>query len=205
MSYENAPATVLLATHCACCGRPLVDAVSVEAGMGPHCRAKHGYLDQPVGTDWTAAQAALALADLAGAGPWLANPAWNLDARVVANALVHRIAATQDSGAPLTIARLCDAVQALGFPRLAETLLKRYCPVVVRKAETGDRLLVKTPYSPAFVGALKAAHVGAGFDKESKRWVVPATLEGRTALWAALKAAFKGVQGSGPSGAFVVA
>lgn len=37
-TYENAPATKLLATNCACCGRALVDAVSVETGIGPECR-----------------------------------------------------------------------------------------------------------------------------------------------------------------------
>ena len=37
-SYENAPATIMLATHCCCCGRPLVDAISVELGIGPECR-----------------------------------------------------------------------------------------------------------------------------------------------------------------------
>lgn len=45
MSYENAPATHMLATHCAVCSRPLVDAASVEAGMGPDCRDRHGYND----------------------------------------------------------------------------------------------------------------------------------------------------------------
>jgi Family of unknown function (DUF6011) len=43
MSYENAPATKMLATHCAACGRPLVDAVSIETGLGPICRDKYGY------------------------------------------------------------------------------------------------------------------------------------------------------------------
>lgn len=42
MSYENAPATKMLATQCCACGRPLVDAASVEAGMGPDCRARYG-------------------------------------------------------------------------------------------------------------------------------------------------------------------
>lgn len=42
MTYELAPATQLLATHCAACGRPLVDAASVTAGMGPDCRQKYG-------------------------------------------------------------------------------------------------------------------------------------------------------------------
>ena len=42
-TYENAPATLMLATHCACCARPLVDAKSVEVGIGPDCRKKHGF------------------------------------------------------------------------------------------------------------------------------------------------------------------
>ena len=42
MSYENAPATKMLATHCCACARPLLDAASVTAGLGPHCRKKHG-------------------------------------------------------------------------------------------------------------------------------------------------------------------
>ena len=36
--YTAAPATILLATHCCACGRPLVDATSVELGIGPECR-----------------------------------------------------------------------------------------------------------------------------------------------------------------------
>ncbi len=42
MTYETAPATILLATNCAFCARPLVDAASVEAGVGPECRKRHG-------------------------------------------------------------------------------------------------------------------------------------------------------------------
>lgn len=41
--YENAPATRMLATQCACCRRPLVDAVSVDTGVGPECRKKYGF------------------------------------------------------------------------------------------------------------------------------------------------------------------
>lgn len=43
MSYENAPATKMLATECAICSRPLLDAKSVEIGIGPTCREKYGY------------------------------------------------------------------------------------------------------------------------------------------------------------------
>lgn len=43
MSYLNAPGTKLLATRCAICGTPLLDAKSVDLGIGPDCRRKHGY------------------------------------------------------------------------------------------------------------------------------------------------------------------
>ncbi len=66
MTYENAPATEMLATHCAVCSRPLVDALSVELGIGPVCRSKHGF-DLEAGED----------------------------ARERANAIVHAIAADQ--------------------------------------------------------------------------------------------------------------
>jgi hypothetical protein len=39
--YENAPATKMLATNCVCCGRALVDAISVEMGIGPECRKEN--------------------------------------------------------------------------------------------------------------------------------------------------------------------
>lgn len=45
--YENAPATRMVATYCAVCSRPLVDAKSVELGIGPDCRRKYGF-DAPM-------------------------------------------------------------------------------------------------------------------------------------------------------------
>lgn len=43
--YETAPATELVATRCAACGRALVDAQSLAAGMGPDCRDKFGGIE----------------------------------------------------------------------------------------------------------------------------------------------------------------
>lgn len=62
--YENAPAAAMLATHC-CCGRPLLDAVSVEAGIGPDCRKKHGFDEAQTAPDW----AAVARLELEGSWP----------------------------------------------------------------------------------------------------------------------------------------
>ena len=50
--YESAPATSLVATNCACCGHPLLDAVSVEAGVGPECRKRYGYGEAQAPADW---------------------------------------------------------------------------------------------------------------------------------------------------------
>lgn len=47
MGYEDSAACKMLATHCSACARPLVDAVSVEIGMGPDCRKK--YFKDPEG------------------------------------------------------------------------------------------------------------------------------------------------------------
>lgn len=45
MTYESLKSTLILATHCAICARPLRDAVSVEIGIGPDCREKYGYAE----------------------------------------------------------------------------------------------------------------------------------------------------------------
>ena len=198
MSYENAPATKMLATCCAACGRPLLDAASVEAGMGPDCRAKHGYYAEPSAPDWDAAYAALDKAGLAAKAP----AGWLTDARRASNVLVHRVAAEQHSAPPMRVLYMVAAVRALGFSKLATALEKRYAPI--RVSERDGLLLVRTPFDGAFVTALKGAKVGAGWLKEAKTWTVPATDAGRKALWSALRAAFLGSPGVGPKGAFVV-
>lgn len=42
-SYESAPATALVATHCCICGRALVEAESIASGIGPVCAEKTGF------------------------------------------------------------------------------------------------------------------------------------------------------------------
>ena len=48
MSYEDAAATKMLAVKCCVCSKPLLDANSVEAGMGPTCRERYlaGYSNE---------------------------------------------------------------------------------------------------------------------------------------------------------------
>jgi hypothetical protein len=102
MTYENAPATKMLATDCACCARPLVDSKSVEIGMGPTCRKKHGL--------------EIACSD---------------EVRAQANKIVHKIACDRSTGINLSTLQAVAEVRALGFNKLADVLTDRLADVKI--------------------------------------------------------------------------
>jgi hypothetical protein len=176
MSYESAPATRLVATHCACCGRLLVDAASVERGVGPECARKYGYNDAQGEADWDAVQKAL---DLYAGGDQPCFP--ERDAHKAANVLVHYVAAVPSDASWPAVA----AIDALGFKLLARTLAERLGAIVVEAH--GDTLFVKAPFSEAFNVALRRVP-GARWNAEMKMRTVPRMQ--RMQLWAAIKTAF---------------
>lgn len=183
MSYENAPATEMVATYCACCGRPLVDAVSVETGVGPECRKRHGFDDSQGPADWGRAFASIAELpeEIKQA---VAIACAEMNQRRAANVLVHFIAVHQDDR--LAVAAT-EAVSHLGFTKLAERIAKRVgC---VRIEQEGDELLVRTPYSDDFNASMRRVP-GARWDREAKARRVP--VESKRALWVAMQRAFAG-------------
>lgn len=183
MSYVNAPATRLVATCCAVCSRPLVDATSVETGMGPTCRRKHGY------------------GEIEGADD---------DRRQAANVIVHHIALAQSGFADLGdnttfaayVANGVGALQALGFASLANAIAKN--AVAIRIVPLGGALLaVFTPYRHD-IGQEFRRVPGRRWDKEAKCNTIPDTVESKRALLALLKDCFAGETGVGPKGAFAL-
>ena len=88
--YTQAPATIMLATNCVCCGRALVDACSVELGSGPECRSGI----YPEGGDD--------------------------EDRKVANKLVFDAAVLAQNGHAQKVVDLADAIRKLGFEELAD-------------------------------------------------------------------------------------
>lgn len=183
MSYEDAPSTRLLATHCAACGRPLRDAVSVERGMGPDCAEKYGLADAQGEPRWNVATELLAVA-----GIGLPN-GWAKDAQLAVNALVN-VAACAQKKSPVALA---GAITALGYAKLGAVLLSRLQEAAeIRVArETGPNgtevYLVTAPYSEAFTAAVRAVR-GQWWDKARKVRVAPVTE--RRALWTALQASY---------------
>jgi hypothetical protein len=173
--YENAPATRMLATECAVCSRPLVDAVSVETGIGPECRRKHGYT-----------------VDVSE------------EARAEGNVIVHAIAAglhTDAADFVLALARL----RVLGFETLADTITRRQGGGIEIATDADPRggvlLTVKTPYNASATDAWRRV---PGRRWNGERKVNTAPYSSKAAVWDLLRQYHHGAIGLGPTGPFVV-
>ena len=175
MSYENAPATKMVATHCACCDLPLVDAKSVECGVGPVCRKKHGF-----DLDCTE------------------------EARKAANKLVYEIAVLREGPVVVENLKKLFALgfAQLVLAILKRVATVKVSVTDDAHPHGAGRLAVVTPYSEAIVAAFRAIQ-GRRWDKEHKLNTFPA--QARPALWAAFQKHFAGATGVGPSGPFLVA
>ena len=180
MGYESAPATKLLATHCACCNRPLVDATSVEVGMGPVCRDKNGY------------DAVLALPE---------------DDRKAANKLIYEVALKRDGA---TVLDACTKLFALGCGKIVTAVLKRLAKVQIAMTDDthphgAGRLAVRihgeVPDFPSLLADFRAIR-GRRWDAKHKINTFPA--ESKAALFETLKRNFPGATAVGPKGPFVI-
>ena len=203
MSYINAAATQFLSSNCACCGKALVDADSVQAGVGPECRKLHGRDVPTRPADWFAVRTILAnFGSELGAPEALITDETPATAHRIANVLVHRFAREFR-----TARWIPDALHALGYDKLAARCARRArvklgavtapTKVEVRIETRTDRwtwrgreysrevLAVTSPYHPGFVGAVKSLP-GRRWDAEARVWTVPA--DQRPALVAAVKA-----------------
>jgi len=179
--YLAAPATAILATHCCLCGRELLDAASVERGLGPTCAKRAGVGDTAHPADWPRALRALGRTDIAAAS----LPGWALDAHRVSNVLVHRVGRAPEAPA---VPHVCEAIDALGYHRLAATLAARLVPVAVTVAAEEEGLVVTTsklddPLFDAWVETMRQVP-GRRWDGERKANVVP--LRAKADLWHAM-------------------
>lgn len=221
-SYEDAPATKLIAVNCACCARPLLDAISVENGMGAVCRRKHGFTKADGEPSWPTVCAVLlagqnldALIAQASAGDEGARlvledalreyaPRVKVaalmakSARELANGLVHQIACR---GLGIEVSKHIEALAALGFVKLAGIMRKRTASIVIERTARG--IEVTSPYSVEFLDASRTI--------PSRRWVKNPEGKGGVAVFAAvhgdmvnraLALAYAGVTAYGPKGFF---
>lgn len=163
MGYEDAPATKMIATHCASCARPLLDSVSVEIGMGPDCRRKHG---------------------LSGK---LAPKGIGDNERVKANRIVHQIACGLDAQ---TLVGALAELREMGFSLLAAALEDARVSVSVLGHDAAH-LEVRAPFNADALAAWRTVP-GSRWNGEIKARTVPATQQARAALWALLRRHYPG-------------
>ena len=198
--YTDSAACQMLASHCSCCGRPLVDADSVQSGIGPTCRAKHGFAVPCAEPQWELASVLLDQALESGAvlSDGVPQALVGQDARKACNGLVYSAACVQGTPKVHAIAAI---IHALGYRRLAERVSENAGAIRVELGEHeafGTCLKVRTPYSPSFNEALRTHKAWQRWSKADKaRYVHP---KSRKALWAALSDAFPGSAVIGPKG-----
>jgi len=197
--YENAPATLMIAVNCACCARPLLDAVSVETGMGPVCRKKHGFNTPDSVVELLAVVSTLA--SILPGEVYLSVVGGVSTAREAANKIVHRIACL---GLGVEVAPLLLALAELGFTKLAGIMTARAATVVITRTET--TVEVVAPFSEEFNARVR--------NIPTRRWVKNANGKGgrnviaaahAKALFEVLVKSFPGATAHGPKGLFTLA
>lgn len=119
-----------ICSKCGHCHQKLTDAVSVERGIGPTC-SKKGYLEDP--KDGDGVEAMIALAEYPQLVDFLLahNDVGNL--RGLMNALV-KVCALNGGNANLHAA-CCDAIQALGWTRLANAMRETISCMVIKASK----------------------------------------------------------------------
>ncbi len=180
--YEAAPGTALVDQRCVACGRALLDAASVAAGMGPDCRERYGVQ-----------------APLTGEQRWVANRA------------VYLLAAADHGGqdAPVLLAslraigfvELCDRIEE----RRVKVTIRAH-----RLAEgSPEVLLVDFPgadpsgwaaASKSIPGLLRREE---SIDGEKRSILIVGQGKPARALWEALARCLPGELGRGRRGLFV--
>lgn len=178
-TYEAAPGTALVAQQCVVCGRALLDAASLVAGMGPICREKYG-----VSSGITEVE------------------------RAKANGAIYRLACQDNAGldAPgllsdlrgLGFGALCD--------RIEQRIVK---VEILIAPKPGAYLRVKAPYCAAWVSEVRTILGRTQREEEQdgvKRLVdyVPNRPISIESLHVALSRCFAGKLARSPKGLFVV-
>lgn len=196
--YDNTPQAKLVATKCACCGRPLKDSTSVEFGIGPICRAKYDYEDAPEVTAKMKAQIATRLSSLpAETQDYFWATVNRGDSREAANFLVKYIAVHQKDDESKKAVQM---LRILSFEKLADRIDRRLESDIEIVIEEGW-IKVLVGYDEDYIKGVKAIP-GRRYEAGKRLWKVPTPQ--KRALWNVLRDCFAGCSVKGPKGLFVL-
>lgn len=167
---------------CACCGQPLTDAVSVQRGIGPSCSRK-GYSEDPV--DGDEMDAFICLSEFQELVEFLTEYYKPLGVRGLVNGLV-RVASLnrprgeeQKEGNEKLFKACGDAVEALGYPKMAnllrDTLVVAWLDKSDEPGEDGISYLRTKAYrTPNWLyGEITKNVGGVSWDKKARTFRIP--------------------------------
>jgi len=168
MSYETAPVTRLVATHCCMCGKPLCDAKSLELGIGPICRKT--VLKDNLVVSFDAQSVIMKALELGIDDARLTDRLLGEDqaeaARKAANWLLYYASANiEDVG---TVCKVAHLLGLLGLKAVAKKLIGDRIPYLETEAKV---VRASVSYSEVFNGY--ARKIGGSFDRATKTWVFP--------------------------------
>jgi hypothetical protein len=201
--YSNSAAFQMNPTHCSCCHQPLVDATSIEHGMGPICR-KNYYQDAP---PLDKEDIEPLLAKVNKLSPSLASFKFRLqtliqclESRDAAN-LVNKALAVwrRDDKRTEDVILLLDILHAMGYVKMAARISELKAKIHIKVSE--GFVAFDTPYNPSYVADIKKVS-GRKWDKDQKVWQVPVAK--KRAAWEVLQNHFPSQLASGPRGLFRV-
>lgn len=154
-------------SHCAHCAMMLTDSVSIERGLGPVC-SKRGYLEDPTNPDEI--QAMIDLAEYPQLVEFLVAKYKPLGVRGLMNGLVKICSLNRRS--PVHPA-CCDAIESLGFKKLASTLRDSLACIEVKEHDdkTFHLWVKKSEWNYSWSNDLRAIP-GAYMSKQYKGWLV---------------------------------
>ena len=210
MSYLSNPNTQRLATRCCLCGRSLVDAKSVEIGIGPICRAKHLYNDEVTEEQRTTVNKLIHKAGVLCENRTEAKRSGKSAAEMLAIGSA--------------ILDISDQIEAVGLAGVARKVRSRFIGIhldVVKDApeygwdrqkrreyatgHTHDIIVLRSPYSPAFNDTRKRMGLRARpvrTKEDGFHWEFP--IASKRSLDELIRRVFAGELAVGPKGVFVI-
>ena len=162
-----------IADRCVRCGMELTDSLSLETSIGPYCRGK-GYNDEGVKEGADEMGAMIALAEFPEVCQFLIEKFRPLGLRKLMNGIV-RCAALNRNNTKLHAA-CADAIEALGWVRLANTLRESICIVVIKHSTKHPGCIEvhmkRHAYKYGWAQDMKQIQ-GVFYDRALSRFIVP--------------------------------
>lgn len=186
-------------TNCAHCGLSLTDADSIQTGMGPICRKRARFNQDPADAS-DPNQALIDLAEFPQLMDLVASKYKPQGARKMMNFLVRICSLNRRS--PVHAA-CTDAIDSLGYKELASVLREsiKIIEITEQKSNPGNFVVwvKKSEWSWGWTNALRTIpNARAGKFSGEKGTIIPKSQ--KPALWAAMKKFYGGFYAKTPSG-----